>query len=324
MNPNLEPILAARAGIDLQDAKLAAAFYASSPPSMRKPFAHWADPDAAEPAVLESLVDRIQKARDAGRGFSLVRLGDGEGLFLCGRRPDIGGAISNGALIDGRLAAQGNRLEDPEHEQLRLRLTAAVANADWIGIPDPQQCLSGPIDCLTVASGLHLMLNLEQRQRALANLVVGGWHTHNYLLQAGCFSRAPFDRVQAVIGPSLPANLSGQSELLWLQIPGEAGFRTDAFGDEAHYPRVFDRILLAIDQRISPGDLVLVGAGILGKIYCEAIRQRGGIAIDVGSVIDLCSGHGATRGEYRMNPWLQFEAREAFRLPASSPSAASC
>ena len=324
LNPNLEPILAARAGIDLQDAKLAAAFYASSPPSMRKPFAHWADPDAAEPAVLESLVDRIQKARDAGRGFSLVRLGDGEGLFLCGRRPDIGGAISNGALIDGRLAAQGNRLEDPEHEQLRLRLTAAVANADWIGIPDPHQCLSGPIDCLTVASGLHLMLNLEQRQRALANLVVGGCHTHNYLLQAGCFSRAPFDRVQSVIGPSLPANLSGQSELLWLQIPGEAGFRTDAFGDEAHYPRVFDRILLAIDQRISPGDLVLVGAGILGKIYCEAIRQRGGIAIDVGSVIDLCSGHGATRGEYRMNPWLQFEAREAFRLPASSPSAASC
>ena len=287
--------------------------YARCQPSLRRPYAHWADPEAADPAALQHLIARISQARADGQGFSLVRLGDGEGLFLSGRRPDIGGATCNGTRIEARLAARGNRLEDPEHEQLRRRLTAAVANADWIGIPDLPQCLTGPIDHLTVASGLVLMLNPEQRRRAEAHLVVGGCHVHNYLLQAGDFSRAPFDRVQAVIGPSLPRNLQGQAELIWLQIPGEAGFRPDAFGSDAHYPAVFERTLATIEQRIGPGDLVLVGAGILGKIYCEAVRQRGGVAVDVGSVIDLCSGHGGTRGEYRMHPWLHRPAEAAFR-----------
>jgi len=34
------------------------------------------------------------------------------------------------------------------------------------------------------------------------------------------------------------------------------------------------------------GAVFIVGAGILGKIYAHLIHQRGGIAIDVGSVLD--------------------------------------
>ena len=310
---NARRILAARSGIEPDDANRAAELYAHCAPSLRRPFAHWADPEAGQAAAVDNLIEQIHAARAAGRGFSLVRLGDGEGLFLSGRRPDLGGAIANGNQIAPHLAAQGNSLAEPEHNQLRQHLTEAVANADWIGIPDLAQCLSGPIDCVTVASGLALMLHPDQRSRAQARLMVGGWHIHNYLLQAGCFSRNPFDQVRVVIGPSQPATLQAHRDLLWLQIPGEAGFRPDAFGEEAHYPAVYERTLAAIDQHIAPGDLVLVGAGILGKIYCEAVRQRGGIAVDVGSILDLCGGHGGTRGEYRMHPWLHQPAAQAFR-----------
>jgi hypothetical protein len=309
---DLQVILKGRDQISEEDACKAASLYAKCRPSLRRPFAHWADPEVVDPSALDAVVDKIFRAKQDGRGFSLVRLGDGEGLFLCGRRPDIGGAIRNGTLIEARLAAQGNQLKDPEHEQLRRHLARAVANADWIGIPDLQQCLTGPIDLVTVASGLTQMLAQDQIERSAAHLVAGGWHIHNYLLQAGCFSRPPFDNVEVLIAPSVPLNLQNKPNLLWLQIPGEAVFRADAFGSEAHYPRVFMRILESIENCIGPGQLVLVGAGILGKIYCDAIRQRGGVAVDIGSVLDISSGKGGTRGEYRTYPWLHRQAKEAF------------
>jgi hypothetical protein len=306
------PIFQARPVIAAEDAERAALLYTAAPASIRNPFAPWADPEAAEPAALNRLVALIREARRERRGFSMIRLGDGEGLFLCGRRPDLGGAIANGAQIEARLAAQGQRLIDPEHRDLRHRFAEAVACADWVGIPDLSQCLNGPVDLVSVASGLALLLPEEQWRALIPRLVVGGWHAHNFLLQAGSYGLEPFDRVNAVIAPSLPANLRGDPDLLWLPIPGEAVLRPDAFGVESHYPLIYQKTLAAIDHHIQPGDLVLVGAGILGKIYCEAIRRRDGIAVDVGSVIDLCSGHGGTRGEYRMNPWLSHHAGDAF------------
>ncbi len=309
---NLAKILEAR-NLSNEDATRAAMFYAQCPTSIRRPYAHWADPEAVDHAVLDQLLKRLCKAVHHQQGFSVVRLGDGEGLFLCGRRPDLGGATSNGQRIEERLAAQGYRLEDPEHYQLRRQLTDAVANADWIGIPDVQACLSGPIDFVSVASGLSLMLRPEQWSRVKRRVVAGGCHIHNYLLQAGYYSRTPFNNVQAVIAPSLPRNLRGKKDLIWFRIPGEARLRFDAFGTDAHYPRVFEQTLEAIAQRINPGDLVLVGAGILGKIYCAAVRRRGGIAVDVGSVIDICTGYAGTRGEYRLHPWLDRKAKKAFR-----------
>jgi len=326
--PPLDPstpltLFQARPAIAAEDAERAAPLYAAAAASIRNPFAPWADPGAADPASLDQLVAQIREARRQRRGFSMMRLGDGEGLFLCGKRPDLGGAITNGAQIEVRLAAQGHRLIDPEHRDLRHQFAEAVANADWVGIPDLPQCLNGPVDLVSVASGLALLLEEPQQQALMPRLAVGGWHAHNFLLQAGFYSRDPFDRVNALIAPSLPANLQGDPDLLWLQIPGEAVFRADAFGAESHYPHVYQSILAAIEQQIQPGDLVLVGAGILGKIYCEAIRRRDGIAVDIGSVIDLCSGHGGTRGEYRMNPWLARHALGAFRPAAPPPMQAA-
>jgi hypothetical protein len=75
---------------------------------------------------------------------------------------------------------------------------------------------------------------------------------------------------------------------------------------------IYQRVLGWIEQTIRLGMLVLVAAGILGKIYCHAISEKGGIAIDVGSVLDLCAGHSHTRGEYRLHPWLHAWAQQAF------------
>ena len=38
---------------------------------------------------------------------------------------------------------------------------------------------------------------------------------------------------------------------------------------------------------IEPGTLILVAAGVLGKIYCDKIKSKGGIALDIGSILDM-------------------------------------
>jgi hypothetical protein len=59
--------------------------------------------------------------------------------------------------------------------------------------------------------------------------------------------------------------------------------------DIRHYPDAYPGI---VDQLRPPfqGAVYIVAAGILSKSYCTVIKQRGGIAIDVGSVADVWMG----------------------------------
>lgn len=43
------------------------------------------------------------------------------------------------------------------------------------------------------------------------------------------------------------------------------------------------------------GACFVVAGGLLGKIYCERIRELGGIALDIGALADAWMGHD-TRG----------------------------
>jgi hypothetical protein len=56
-----------------------------------------------------------------------------------------------------------------------------------------------------------------------------------------------------------------------------------------HYP-TYCEWLSGVLEATAQGNIFLVGAGICGKIYCDAIQRGGGIAIDVGSIFDLWAG----------------------------------
>ncbi|SOC48453.1 hypothetical protein SAMN05892877_1704 [Rhizobium subbaraonis] len=56
------------------------------------------------------------------------------------------------------------------------------------------------------------------------------------------------------------------------------------------YPDAFKRIMRQMADRVGPGSLVLVGAGLLGKIFCGEAKRLGGVGIDLGSVIDAWCG----------------------------------
>jgi len=319
IRPQLDKLLGLHPELDDNQRALCASVYSRCGPSIRGPWHDWTSPAAIAPAILDNLVQRIQSALEKGEGFSLIRLGDGEGLFLCGRRPDVGGATLNGKFIEANLAANRGHLQGDEHQQLIKRFAAAIEHSDWIGIADIPQCLHGPRQMVTVAEGIAQYWQ-GCIDHIAPKLVPGGWHVHNYLLYSGQYALPPFNRVSGLISPSLPKGLEGQPIEHFI-IPGEHWFRKDTSGEHAHYPVVFERCLDWISRTVKPGQLWLVGAGILGKIYCQAIRAQGGVAIDVGSVIDLSSGVGNTRGEYRQHPYLINTALKAFASAPTNESA---
>ena len=58
-----------------------------------------------------------------------------------------------------------------------------------------------------------------------------------------------------------------------------------------HYPDGYRELYEKLEVPF-PGALFLVGAGAFGKIYCHWIKQRGGVAIDIGSICDSWAGIG--------------------------------
>ena len=80
-------------------------------------------------------------------------------------------------------------------------------------------------------------------------------------------------------------------------IAPEAKF-TSGYDGPKHYPDQFIKVQRWMDKVCQPGMLLLVGAGVIGKIYCNWWRDRGGAAFDIGSIFDEWAGK-VTRGPER-------------------------
>jgi hypothetical protein len=299
-------------------------FYSSLRDSMRMPFAEWSDPTGFKPEVLSALLTDIENAIAGNHGYSLIRLGDGEGLFLSGMRPDLGGAVSNGVVIDDTILKNGCKLTDDAYHQIQGLLLEAISLADTIGIPDIYQCVRGPVNYSTVSQALMRSIDANTLPDERARLMPGGCHVHNYLLFAGLFKEGVLSCPRAVIGPSLPNGLLRQANITHISIPGEKKFRENSGDSKSHFPFVFNEVIDWIRHNVRNGDVILVGAGILGKIYCSEIKKMGGIAVDIGSVLDITSGHMHTRGEYRSHCYMKAVAAEAFGASLAVNMASSC
>jgi O-methyltransferase len=64
--------------------------------------------------------------------------------------------------------------------------------------------------------------------------------------------------------------------------------------DNGHFPGRYRELLDEL-REVQPGVLYIVAAGMPGKVYCEAIRRHGGIALDIGHSIDVLAGVGGRK-----------------------------
>ena len=227
--------------------------------------------------TLRIVVEQAASALRAGKGFSLVRLGDGEGPILCWPEHQVPSELTTVLHIwFGR-----SDLSDGDLQEIADGLRRATRSADVLGLPTRYQLTRSPrygmvyegIDrhdlCspsqLFADSGLHWYL---QWSGALAYLLRG----LDCVGVVGCRD----------IGPQIAETFGLGSARTYL-VRGEHSFPGAV--SERHWPDGF-KVIMEQLEAVRPGDAFLVGAGVLGKIYCDRIKAKGGVALDIGSILD--------------------------------------
>ena len=261
---------------------------------------------------VDRVADRVRQRLNEGGSLSLVRIGDGEGVILS--RPG-----RHDPLLGPYLATHfGNHIDDSRLEDLTNRLQGAVDRANVIGLRPDVIAPRFPADlavlspqALTGWAQENLALRPEERDRldpesALRLILLGRWMQqfawpegalvttawlHFDWLESGFLARLALD--QAHIGlitgrPELASEFrsSGIEVDHW---PVPLRFLRRDSNWTPHFPDRFDELVESLKPAF-PGQLFLVGAGICGKVYCDVIARRGGVALDIGAVCDAWLG----------------------------------
>lgn len=258
--------------------------------------------------------------------MSLVRLGDGEGIVLNRpslRDPDLGPYLTTHF---------GDQCAQAQMDDLADRLTLAIRRASVIGLRTDVAAASFPADLSSLTDEERVAWareNLSLRPEEYAQLdpasahrlmLLGRWmSTFDWPAQALLTSAwVHFDWLESGFLADLAKQqghiglVTGRRQLA--PVFRAAGIEVDEWPVPLrfmrrsadwthHFPDRFDELLESLAPAF-PGQLFFVGAGICGKVYCDVIAQRGGIAIDVGAVCDAWLGV-STRPRVANTRWGQ-------------------
>lgn len=241
---------------------------------------------------------RIFAAAQDRTPFSLVRLGDGEGAWIAIDKEDE--ALFPTLYRENRRELlrlwfdDASLHEDQSFHDLAARMFEATATTDVLGVPSSLRVAREyRIKSIRgVASNLNLLRWIRRRRVDDADRFCSQ-DIHLDLQFSGFYRRlfdAGFDIGIVTCHAELAALIKARTGVDVAEthlVPEEKGF-SDIIGSrlaEAHFPTAFDRVMGHLDRPQS-GRVWLVAAGFLGKLYCAQIKQQGGIALDVGSIVD--------------------------------------
>lgn len=225
-----------------------------------------------------------------GKPLSIVRIGDGEGIVLNATKDLAAFTLCNDAVLKRQM---GYYPPMDQVYQIRENLIEAYRGADIIGIPMHKQATSnhwGKVKQILDENVLHhtseycsIDVHYDFLNDGLFATLLQNLNVLNYI------SCRDLD-----VQFSERFNIRTVNKYL---IAPEAKF-TSGYDGEAHYPVQFNKVQRWMEVVRPEGRLLLVGAGVIGKIYCNWWRDRGGVAFDIGSIFDEWYGK-ATRGPER-------------------------
>jgi len=244
--------------------------------------------------VLEVLLFLVCKIKTK-EPFSLIRLGDAEGRFL-GYPEFVDKEGDSKHVLDFVLQLELGRVSFSKSDlsALSLQIRSEVKGADVIGLPRMAQYQSH--------TSYHYVFDaIDQFNLVNASQIITDAAIHRYF-QFGLFYRQILQNLDFLgvitgrpeLAPVIKQTFSIGQVVEYL-IPAEAIYPGGLAGE--HFPDRF----YSLKEEISvpyQGAVFLVGAGYLGKIYCQWIRDAGGIAIDVGSICDSWSSIGRLQHDY--------------------------
>lgn len=270
-----------------------------------------------------NLFDLLEHAIARREGFSFVRIGEGEGAFTSyrrykadkTRRNEIFGVIGKDIYS---IWFKKNILElaEDEYDRLEGAYSDSIRKADYLGVPSEarivyeysqlEQDLSrygysrGYVGVREALLHAYEVLNEStERPEFIGDCDVAramyNWQDPQASLEV-ILPKVLFglERLHIIschphLAGALQSFLSiGQVESIL--IPPEKG-RLSASNmlEGDHFEHYFETI--SEKCRELNGQVVLVAAGFLGKIYCALIKEAGGVAIDIGSLADYWAGY---------------------------------
>ena len=259
----------------------------------------------------------LRAAIAARRPFSLIRLGDGEGRFLAYCDPVVRGSLSGSeARLVGDVAWRnwfGQPIESVAPQELALlyaHTMTAILRADILGVASADRLARDHKHFGFLGYAEQLLVPLAQ--------YAPKQHFCDATAHIALHRFSPF--YAALLGdleflalisphPGLAARLQAVlrvADVVEYIIPGESRLPEAARQANAppHFPDVYQRLM---ESLVVPyeGAVFLVAGGLLGKIYCNHIKNLGGIAVDIGSIVDAWMGYNTRQGHYEpQSDWL--------------------
>jgi hypothetical protein len=257
--------------------------------------------------AVQYIADAATNALRLSKPLSMIRIGDSEGTVLGFGLHDNDRGLkwcnSSFQLMDRQT------LTTEAARSFAHRFAEAVCNADIIGLvgigTDPkelqaihqvEQHIHNMIEGdLRVALGFLRALQYGRRAvetSMLRNAVMTNAWVHMGLIEHLDFLLASAPRVLVITGRHelegvFAEKLKGRLAA-FMAVPVQASDHPS--GERPfHYPTRYNEICNSLRTDLG-GSLVLVGAGIFGKVYCDIAKRHGGVALDLGSVFDVLAG----------------------------------
>jgi hypothetical protein len=258
--------------------------------------------DARTDALRREVIGALHKKR----GYSLIRLGDGEGRVI-----GYPGLLSQNELLlqvlNYQFGPQSMELCRELHgrgwvdiciQELKRLLLDSLSAADRVAFPVADFFSASEAEWGYGQIGYAgAMMYLPTYHSKAGSLEPIGTNLFQQLARRNdffgpvakaatrLFTVGPWDMTEelsAALGVESLTHIQVQRHYTWSDEKG--------WGQFPHLYKVTMQTIRALgDVR---GCLFFVGAGLLGKAYCAAIKRQGGVALDIGSVFDTWAKKG--------------------------------
>lgn len=235
--------------------------------------------------TYQEVYQEILKALEEKRPFQLVRIGDGEGIF-------IKGGTKRHYVCNRQW---GYVPSEQDQEFIAEYLKDAYITADIIGIPTQYHIEK----CGSYWANTYKWLKEVRPQ--VESIPTTSIDVHSELLESGLLNELLQDRDELIYisGRNLDEGFKRKFNIKNVQsfiVNAEQLFETRK--SQGHWPYQFKMIQEWIGKLDCKGKLCLVGAGVLGKGYSRLLKEKGGIVLELGHVFDSFAGK-RTRGKGR-------------------------
>jgi hypothetical protein len=251
------------------------------------------------PAALTTVCARIEEALRANAPLSLLRVGNGEGNAI-GMTKDRLARPQKDTFFQAFNSQNGVPVPLADAIRLCVDVRSALSSADIIGfrcfrVPERAMIENAIADGNTFAA-LGFLYAREFLQDGLVQEFLSGkfitsaW-IHLDLIPSIDRLFALSERIivitgRAELGEQMRVRLGSKlKDFIAVPVQGIA----PSSAAKSHYYEAYPKVVEYLNRDLR-GTLVLVGAGLFGKIYCNVAKLNGGVAVDLGSAFDVLAG----------------------------------